>query len=238
MSVLARRSDLSKSTAFRVLARLEQNGAVERVGTSYRIGSSIRRLGRSEHTASCDLLREVITPFLVDLHAATGATAHLAVLDGTHVLYVNKINGHRSPATRVRIGHVAPAHCTSVGKALLAYRDELVEHVIAGGLERRTERTITSGTELRAELARVRGLGVAFDAQEAMPGLTCVAVGLTGAGTVPVAAISLADAPAAGWPTYIEMLRRVRVDANLALAQARAHGRATLSARRPALTTA
>lgn len=237
VSALARRSDLSKSTAFRVLSRLEHNGAVERVGTSYRIGSAIRRLGRSEHTTSSEVIREVVTPFLVDLHAATGATAHLAVLDGAHVLYVNKINGHRAPATRARIGHVAPAHCTSVGKVLLAARDELVEHVIAGGLTRRTARTITRGSDLRAELARVRADGVAIDDQEAMPGLSCAGVGLSGSGPMPLAAISLADAADADWGRHIDVLRRVRLEANVALAQGIARLRAQSRPGRPVLTS-
>lgn len=235
VSALARRSDLSKSTAFRVLSRLEHNGAVEKVGTAYRIGSSLRRLGHSEETASRALLREVLTPFLVELHAASGATTHLAVLDGTHVLYLNKINGHRSAATRARIGHLAPAHCTSVGKALLAYRDAQVDEVIARGLCRRTEHTITDPATLRAELARVRATGIATDVEEAMEGVVCTAVGLAGAGVLPIAAISLADSVNADTSGYADLLRRVRVDANLALAQARVHvptaarGRRTLS---------
>lgn len=235
VSALARRSELSKSTAFRVLSRLEHNGAVEKVGTAYRIGTSLRRLGHSEETAGRALLREVLTPFLVELHAASGATAHLAVLDGTHVLFLNKINGHRSAVTRARIGHLAPAHCTSVGKALLAYRYEQVEEVIAQGLFRRTEQTITDPETLRAELARVRETGIATDVEEAMPGVTCLAVGLAGAGVLPLAAISLADSVHADTSGQGDLLRRVRIDANLALAQARVHvapaprsGRATL----------
>ena len=62
-------------------------------------------------------------PFLHELHRATGLVVHLAVLDGSDVVYLEKIAGGLGAAIPTRVGGRQPAHCTAVGKALLAFSD-------------------------------------------------------------------------------------------------------------------
>ena len=59
-----------------------------------------------------------------DLRAATKAMVHLAVLDGGDVLYLERLAGHDAAPTPSRVGGRSPAHCTAVGKAILAFSDE------------------------------------------------------------------------------------------------------------------
>jgi len=191
VSELARRADLSKSTTFRLLAALEETGAVERAGTSYRLGPLIHGMTDIAGDAGTERVRELLTPWLIELYTATKHTVHMAMLDGPQVVYLNKLHGPQAAPAPSRIGGRAPAFCTGVGKALLAHDHELAERVLAGPLPRWTPRTITDPERLRAELAEIRRTGVAHDREEIQPGLTCMAAAVTGPGGRAVAALSV-----------------------------------------------
>jgi DNA-binding IclR family transcriptional regulator len=154
-----------------------------------------------------------ISPVLRALAEKYGETAHYAVLDGTEVVYRSKVD---PPTGAVRltstIGGRNPAHCTAVGKLLLAYAlpDDAAVEVWAGGRElvRRTERTITDPVALAAELARIRRQGWAADDQENEPGVNCVAVpAFVTSPTVPCGAVSVSA------PAYRTSLARLTGDA-------------------------
>ena len=132
VSELARRTNLSKSTAFRVLAMLERNGAVERAGIQYRLGPFVQRLSAPKATSEDTLVRDTLTPFLVNLYERTRHTVHLAVLERTDVIYLNKLHGLHQVPSPSRVGGRIPAYCTAVGKALLAYHPDEMEEVLAG----------------------------------------------------------------------------------------------------------
>ncbi|MER6984011.1 IclR family transcriptional regulator, partial [Streptomyces carpinensis] len=188
VSELARRTQLTKSTAFRLLGILQRNDVVERVGSRYRLGSRLFDLGTRAYGPTPLLLREQLLPYLADLYELTHETVHLAVLHDTEIVYVNKIQGHRPTRSPARIGARLPAYCTGVGKALLAFDHDAAELAIAEGLAARTEHTITEPDLLRAEFGRIRQDGLAYDREESAPGLACVAVPIMGAAGRPVAA--------------------------------------------------
>ncbi|MER7045045.1 IclR family transcriptional regulator [Streptomyces jumonjinensis] len=192
VSELARRARLSKSTAFRVLGLLERNGVVERVGTDYRLGERLHHLGRSVYAPESEGVRDRLLPFLADLYEASRETVHLAVLDGSHVIYLAKLYGHRPAPVPSRIGGRLPAHATAVGKVLLAYDSDAAEQALSRPLERYTAHTIADPGDLAAELNRIRRTGVAFDHAEYQPGLACVAAPVLGRGGRAVAALSVA----------------------------------------------
>src|SRR5690242_17641721 len=95
VSELARRADLSKSTAFRVLGMLERNGVVERIGTGYRLGARLHQLGQAVYSPEHERVRDLLLPFLTDLYEMTRHTVHLAALHDTDVVYLAKLYGHR-----------------------------------------------------------------------------------------------------------------------------------------------
>lgn len=219
VSELARRADLSKSTAFRVLGLLERNGAVERVGSDFRLGGQLSDIGSVVDAPANRRISDRVTPFLLDLYAATRQTVHLAVLHGTDVVYLHKLQGHSTIRCPSRIGSRAPAFATAGGKVLLAQDAAALDRTVAGGLRPRTTRTITDPRLLRAELDRVRRSGVAISGQEAVPGLVCLAAPvIAGPGRPAAAAISVSgDAGSFDPAAHEAILRRVARAAGRAL---------------------
>ena len=188
---LARTAGLSKSTAFRLLASLEEAGYVTHAGSDYCLNLRLFELGSQVAVCRPDGLRAVAAPFLADLFRETAHAAHLAVLDGTDVLYIEKVHGSGTPRVPTSVGSRMPASCTALGKAMLsAGHEATVSRLIADGLPRRTRHSVAAPGLLVAELRRARAAGVAFDREESMLGLTCVAAPVCHAGRA-IAAISL-----------------------------------------------
>jgi DNA-binding IclR family transcriptional regulator len=116
-------------------------------------------------------------PFLVDMAQQTGEASHLAVLERGEVIVIGKIDGSSPVAVSERVGYPRPAHCTAIGKILLAYLSdaELKMFLNAAELRPLTPRTITAAPIFEQELARVRGQGYAFDDEEFNQGIRCLA---------------------------------------------------------------
>lgn len=234
VSELARRSQLTKSTAFRLLGILHRNDLVERVGSNYRLGSQIFDIGTRAYGPTPLLLRELLMPYLADLYELTHETVHLAVLHGTEIVYVSKLHGHRAAHSPSHVGARLPAYCTGVGKALLAFDHDAAEAATAQGLPARTEHTLSDPDRFRAALGRIRQDGIAYDHQEAAPGLTCVAVPVMGATGRPVAALSIAGADTRFDPArFAPALRRVAHEASRAVIAARTRQRRPAAMARP-----
>ncbi|ALJ21781.1 IclR family transcriptional regulator [Microbacterium sp. No. 7] len=227
VSELARRAGLSKSTTFRLLGMLERNGVVERAGTAYRLGRVVQELGAQASTPGQDRVRDLLTPFLADLYEATHMTVQLAVLSGSHVIYLNKLEGHQRLRTPSRIGGHMPAYCTAVGKILLSHDAEAIEATLRSPRHAWTANTIVEEEALSRELWRARRDGVAVDRGESLDTLACVAAPVLGRGGAPVAAISISgDAASFHVANYEPMLRRVCLAASRLVTNVRSAGAA------------
>jgi DNA-binding IclR family transcriptional regulator len=217
VSELARRTGLSKSTAFRLLSMLERNRVVVRVGTGYRLGSLLADIGSGE-LAAHDALRDVLTPYLMDLYDRTHQTVHLAVLHGPEVVYLNKLQGPRPASSPSRIGGHAPAYATGIGKVLMAWNPESIDQTLGAPFIQRTPHTIANAEQLLDTLQEVRRTGVAFDRDESLIGLSCIAAPIMGRSGRPVAAFSISFATgSAVAESYAHMLRTVCYAASQAL---------------------
>ena len=172
LTELAQRADIPKSTAFRLLGELEQAGFVARNGTKYRLGVSLFELGSRVSLCRPQGLRDTAVHYLSQLHAGTGGlTAHLAVLEGPEILYLEKIHGPRTPRVRTMPGQRYPASTTALGKAMVALGDaEDLAAVLEHGLPRMTRSSITDPDRFVEELRGVRRAGVARDREEAVAG--------------------------------------------------------------------
>lgn len=222
VSELSRRAGLSKSTTFRLLAMLERNGVVERAGTAYRLGHVVHELGAQANVPGGDRVRDLLTPFLADLYEATHMTVQLAVLSGSHVVYLNKLEGHQRLRTPSRIGARMPAYCTAVGKMLLAHDPRALEETLRSPRPAWTARTIVEESALRGELWAVREAGVAVDRGESLNTLTCIAAPVVMPGSGPIAALSLSGDAATFDPRAFEaILRRVSFGASRAVSALR-----------------
>jgi DNA-binding IclR family transcriptional regulator len=183
---------LHKSTAHRFLMVLERHRMVERTpGGKFRLGLRLFDFG-NRAIEQYDL-RERAQPHLRRLVAETEETAHLCILEGAHVIYIDKIEPTRSVRMITRVGASNPVHCTSVGKAILAFLpEERVNEVLRRTrFERFTQRTISTAEALRVEIEKTRRRGYAVDDEELEEGLRCIAVPVLDAQRLPVAAVSV-----------------------------------------------
>jgi DNA-binding IclR family transcriptional regulator len=188
LSQVVRRTGLPRSSAHRMLERLVQLRWLRRSGRDYELGMRLVELGSL--AVHQDRLVRAATPLLGELHRATGLVVHLAILDGPDVVYLEKIGDRVSGAIPTRVGGRQPAHCTAVGKAILAYRNEDAELDLRVRL---TKYSIAGSSQLAAELAKVRAHGVAFEREESLLGFGCVAAPIGGPGEAreAVAAVSV-----------------------------------------------
>jgi DNA-binding IclR family transcriptional regulator len=193
---MARSVASPKATVHRALAALRRARFATQHGHGrYLLGDEFLRVAFAHHEARPDHVR--VTPILRALCERHGETVHYAVLDGPSVVYRSKLD---PPSGAIRLTSVVggrnPAHCTGVGKVLLAHAlpdaDAVRAWVGDRELERPTERSIATAEELHAELVRVREQGYAVDDQENEPGVHCVAVAafLTSS-SVPSGAVSV-----------------------------------------------
>jgi IclR family transcriptional regulator, acetate operon repressor len=174
---LSKRLGLPKSTTMRLLMVLEGHRFVEKSAESglYRLGLKLFELG-SKAVAQFDLT-ERARPHLERLVSRTGETAYLSVLDGAEALVLERVESSRAVRVPASVGWRNPAHCTAVGKVLLAHTPESRLTAVLGKARLRayTQNTITSVAQLREELRRVRERGFALDDEETEDGLRCIA---------------------------------------------------------------
>ena len=170
--------ELSTSTTFRQLATLVQYRYVQRdeQTNQYTLGLACLELARAYNEGND--LRRVALPELERLRNETKETVHLAILDETEIVYIEKLHGlHTIGFMGSRVGGRSPAYCTGVGKVLLAYTDPAVtrRYFLRRKLQRYTDKTITSFPALVTELASIHGQGYALDHGEHELGVCCVA---------------------------------------------------------------
>jgi IclR family acetate operon transcriptional repressor len=207
---------LPKSSLHRTLAALRGRGfATQREDGRYLLGPDLLRIAFDFYDRLD--VRVWLRPTLERLRAELNETIHLGVLDGADVVYVDKLEPTHPIALSSKIGGRNPAHCTAVGKALLAWTYPTDEALRAWAdehapLERRTAKTIESPGALAREMTRIRTEGFAKDLEESEPGVKCVAAPVFFGGSTPVAAISISAPkerlPAASMRGVIEALRR------------------------------
>lgn len=181
-----------RSSAHDLLDTLAHTGLLRRVeGNRYRLG--LKLLTLSNAALESLAVRVQARPVMECLARKLVATAHLATLDGTDVVYLDKVAAEGGPRIALSgVGRRLPLHCTAVGKALLAHQSSgaITQTLDRLPLEPVTDRTIASIDALRFELAGARRDGVARDREGSVLGVCCHAAPITEAGRV-TAAISL-----------------------------------------------
>ncbi|AXK88893.1 transcriptional regulator, IclR family [Nocardia farcinica] len=191
VSEIARRAQLPKSTAHRLLAVLVDWEMVTKRGTEYSPGARLTELAALTAQPDSQDLRRIALPHLLDLYEMTHETVNLCVLVGNDVRYVDQIHGHQAVSSPACVGARLPAANTAVGKALLAFSGDEVVARASDRLRPATSSSVASPTQLARELAAIRHTGIAYDRQETKPGLTCVAAPIRSWSGGVVAALSI-----------------------------------------------
>lgn len=164
-----------RATTHRMLSALKEIGFIEQdAGTgSYSLGIRLFELGNLA-LANMDLMRAA-KPFMDRLSRLAGESVHLGVFDGYGVVVVEREEPQERGARNMVGTESAPAYCTSLGKAVLAFqRPEVVERVIAAGLSPFTATTHTSADSLWADLVEIRARGYSIDESEHQLWVRCV----------------------------------------------------------------
>ncbi len=193
VSTLARRLGIAKSTVHRLATTLVSEGMLEQnpENGKYRLGIALFGLGALVRRRM-DVSTEA-KPYLFDLRETTGETVHLAILDGTEIMYVYNLESMQAIRMRSDIGVRKPAYCTAEGLAMLAFQPaRVIEDIIARDLAPRTPKTNTDPGQLRRVLAAVRERGYAVEDEESEAGMRCVAAPVRNAAGEVVAAVGVA----------------------------------------------
>ena len=193
LSELAAQLDQSAATMYRVLTTLERRAFVEinadrqewYVGAeAYRLGSAfLRRTNVVERSR----------PVMRTLMQETGETSNLGIEKDGNVLFISQVETQESIRAFFPPGTLSPLHASGIGKALLsAYDDAQFDRLFRNKtLERFTDKTIISLTELREDLKQARKRGFAFDDEERKTGMRCVASPVLNAHGDAVAGLSI-----------------------------------------------
>lgn len=130
---------------------------------------------------------------IAKLRDHSNETVHMAVLDGTEIVYIDKVESKHSIRTVSTIGKRAPSYCTAVGKAMLAFLkpDELADAIERMTPKRFTRTTIIGKRQLLADIRIIRERGFAIDNEEYRKGIRCVAAPIFDAQGAVVASISV-----------------------------------------------
>jgi DNA-binding IclR family transcriptional regulator len=171
---IATRTSLPRSTTYRILDQLVRSSWLERSAATYYLGQ------RAFHLGDRWSLRAAAAPHLHELAIRTEMVVHLAILDRNEVYLLDKVSGGAPLNVPTMVGSRLPAHCTAVGKAMLAslHPEEIDAHY-EGGMTRCTTHSIGTLGGLHRELATIRARNrLAVDYGECFADLACVGMAL------------------------------------------------------------
>ena len=191
---ISKKLHMGLSTVHRIITTLKSRGYViqNQQTTKYRLGIKLFELGCAVQNTK--RLVEITKHYLRQLSQNTNETANLAILEGKEVIYLDTIESPEILRTEIMAGTRTPAHCTALGKVLLAFisswefenlykRDEPLSSL--------TSKSISSLEELKKNLKKVKEQGYAVDREEYKIGINCIGVPIFGRNGEAIAAISI-----------------------------------------------
>jgi IclR family transcriptional regulator, KDG regulon repressor len=193
ISEIATDSLLPLATVHRLLQTLTQLGYVEKDLDTHRYTLGVKFLHLRGAVIDYVHLASQAMPIMKNLVHRLDETVHLAVLNKGEVIYIERVEGFQTQGMYTRIGKRHYAHCTALGKAMLAYQSEdVIDSMIEQhGLPRFSSNTITTKNHLVAELDCVRQRGYAVDNGETAEPVRCIAAPIRDYSTKVIAAVSV-----------------------------------------------
>lgn len=165
-----------RATIHRLLETLSRRGYVLRHADTKRYSLGLRILSLYTSLRTEFDVQAIARPILHELAATFGESAHVAIPVGNNMLVIDFVDTALPVSVSTRVGDEVPLHCTAIGKCFLAFdRSGDLESRFPEGLESRAPRTITSISELEADLDRTRQRGYALDNEEFLADVRCAA---------------------------------------------------------------
>lgn len=168
------------STVYRILTALKYRGYIVQNPQTFKYMTGVKLfiLGRKAQNTK-NLIR-ILTPFLQKLSQRTNETINLAILEGREVICLYKIESPEILRADIEIGSKLPAHCSAVGKVLLAFSSEQDFKMLYGRDNKKlltfTSKSISSVKELKKCLNKVKKDGYAIDEEEFITGINCMGI--------------------------------------------------------------
>ena len=191
VSDLAKTAGLTKSNTHRLLQTLIKAGWVTRSrdSSNYQLSLNIWSIANSviDHLG----IRQIARPRLRALNLESQETVHLAVLEQSSVVFIDRLETSSAVRAVLSLDARAPAYCVATGKALLAFQDPAIIEEVCCNLESHTRATITDPKRLKSELQKVKSSGYAISEGEWQHGVFGIAAPIFGAAAEVTASIGL-----------------------------------------------
>lgn len=170
--------DLPKPTVHRMAQQLEQQGFLKRVPGSKRFSGGSRMHSLALAALSNSVIGAPRHAVLQSLSEEIEETCNCTMLEGSHVVYFDRVEANWPYRIHLPVGTHVPLHCTASGKLFLALmptaqRGRLLNTL---PLARYTNFTITERTQLEVQLMRIKEEGIALDKGEYLSGLISLAI--------------------------------------------------------------
>jgi IclR family KDG regulon transcriptional repressor len=194
LMAISAKSGLGKGTVHRILGTLKSRKFVHQDPNTKKYGLGIRALEMGSAVKKDEILRKAMRPVLRELLQKCGETINGAILEHDEITYIYRLESEEPLRFSLQAGSRFPAHCTATGKIMLAdLPDEDLRRLYENktGFRKLTENSIGSFDELMAEILKLRQKGLAYDLEETLAGVNCVAAPIRDAKNRVVAAISI-----------------------------------------------
>jgi IclR family acetate operon transcriptional repressor len=172
---IANELPLAVSTVYKHLRTLENEGFITKFEGQYRIGSKCLELGG--YVRRYDDIYRTAEADIQEIANETGELANLMVEEDGLGVYIHTARGEKAVNIDTSLGKRMPLNITALGKAILStMTEERIDEIIdQRGLSRQTPQTITGRDEFDAELERIRDSGVAYERNQRVDGICCIA---------------------------------------------------------------
>jgi len=175
-STIAKELELPRTSVFRVLKTLEEEGMVLAISNGYVMGHRLINIGLQATSQIPE--RRLCVPVLQELTNLTGESSHFAILSGKNALLMEVCDSPHALRVASRPGTLTDIHSSAAGKCFLAYapeamREGLLERIV---YNKHTEKTHLDADSLRSEFDQVKELGYAVDDEEYHDNVRCIAV--------------------------------------------------------------
>jgi IclR family acetate operon transcriptional repressor len=196
LRALSRDMHLVPATAYRFLTTLKGLGYVQQHPDDSRYQLTLKFAWVASRVLERTQLRRIAHPHMEQLTAVTNETTHLAVVEDSQVVYIDKVDNYQAMKMRSRIGTRGCLHSTAVGKSMLAHLPQEEREAILGEMQlpSLTKNTLTEPALFRSHLEEIRKRGYAVDDEENEVGIRCIGVPLFDHAARVVGAISIS-----GW---------------------------------------